>query len=286
MHSNKSQLNSVSKILNRLDDRSTSNSQDDDDDDDEYDSSSNTLQELREKNTLQNLIEAKKKRYVNANALGISSTSTTQPTANTSSRIGEPSSSKEASDIEDIWKNNSTECRPASPNYVLSQFGKKTSKAIIKKLVEHDDQPSGCPSSSASTKVQMKYAVAPFKLPKTNMTRLEVAFQSSERQRLVKAATAEAMAAKCSRNSANDTDEDKTSSDSSRDSDQVKGHMEFVRRSSTNSGDKPMSRLAGGADKNANTSSSSVSDADTLVGDDSLTTLASKRSSTTRVELV
>lgn len=266
MHSNKAQLNSVSKILNRLDDRSTSNSQDDDDDDDEYDSSGHTPQELREKNTLQSLIEAKKKRYVSANSLGLTDSSKLDTS-------GKMSSSKDASDIEDIWKNNSTECRPASPNYVLSQFGKRTSKAIIKKLVEHDDQPSVGASSSASNKVQTKYAVTPFKLPKTNMTRLEVAFQNSARQGLEPAAAG-------SKSSANDTDEDKTSSDSSKDSHPIKDQLAFLRSCCGS----PIPRLAGGADKISNTSTTSVSDADTLVGDEGDFTLASKRSRT-RVEL-
>lgn len=267
MHSNKAQLNSVSKILNRLDDRSTSNSQEDDDDDDEYDSSGHTPQELREKNTLQSLIDAKKKRYVSANSMGLTDSSKLDTTS-------KMSSSKEASDIEDIWKNNSAECRPASPNYVLSQFGKRTSKAIIKKLVEHDDQPSVGASSSVSNKVQTKYAITPFKLPKSNMSRLEVAFQSSARQGLEAAAAG-------GKSSGNDTDEDKTSSDSGRDSHPIKDQLEFLRSCCNN----PIPRLAGGADKISNKSKTSVSDADTLVGDEGEFTLASKRSRT-RVELL
>ncbi|KAH8421133.1 hypothetical protein KR222_004671, partial [Zaprionus bogoriensis] len=258
LHSGKSKLNSVSKILNRLDDRSTSNSQDDDDDDDDYDSSGNTLQELREKNTLHSLIEAKKKRY--GSLLDGPETSKAD-----TSKI----SSKETSDIEDIWKNNSTECRPASPNYVLSQFGKKTSKALINKFIDQDDQPSSGASSSASSKVHNKYAVTPFKLPKTNITRLEVAFQNNTRQSIKKQAPTASMTS----SPVAETDENKNSSDEySRDSsDTVKGQLDFLRAYGGGG------RLTGGADRRPSTSPSSVSDTDTLVGDESVCRLACKR---------
>ncbi|XP_030246172.1 uncharacterized protein LOC108655510 isoform X7 [Drosophila navojoa] len=118
LQSGKTQLNSVSKLFNRLDDRSTSNSQDEDNDD--YHGSVDG-QEIREKPVIQSLSDAKKKRF---------DTTTLQHNADGMVKG------------EDIWKSNSSEYKPASPHYVLSQFGKKVSKAIIKKIIDYDEKPS------------------------------------------------------------------------------------------------------------------------------------------------
>ncbi|XP_068159887.1 uncharacterized protein Nna1 isoform X1 [Drosophila tropicalis] len=123
----------VSKMINNLDNRSTSVSLDEDndfEDDYDYDTSGGTNSgEAREKAIIKDLIEAKKKRYA---AGGSKCTSKCSSKAE--------SSKDPSSEIDDIWKNNSTEYKPASPRYVLSQFGRKVSKAIIEKMCDNDDK--------------------------------------------------------------------------------------------------------------------------------------------------
>ncbi|EDW10988.2 uncharacterized protein Dmoj_GI14008, isoform B [Drosophila mojavensis] len=131
LQSGKTHLNRVSKLFNRLDDHSTSNSQDDDDD---YNVSVDG-KETREKPVIQSIIDAKKKRF-----------ETTTLQHSTDGKI------KGTSKVDDIWKNNSSEYKPASPHYVLSQFGKKVSKAIIKKIIDYDEKPSTGTSSLTSEK--------------------------------------------------------------------------------------------------------------------------------------
>ncbi|ALC49802.1 NnaD, partial [Drosophila busckii] len=264
MPAGKSQLNSISKILNSVENRSTSNSQDDDDDDDD-ETSGETTQEARDKIAIQNLIEAKKKRY-----------EIVTPTPAAGAAAGGSSSSKpeskqtsqDNSEIDDIWKNNSTEYKPASPHYVLSQFGKKVSKAIIEKIVDHSEKPSTAAGSGVS-KVHNKYAVTPFKLPKTNITRLEVAFQNSARQCFDKVAQMR------KKNIAmGEPEEDLFSSGDDCSTDNPEAALttnNLAGQSSAAAG-----RLTGGADKRPCSGSSSVSDTETLVGEESLMRLASK----------
>ncbi|XP_030246167.1 cytosolic carboxypeptidase Nna1 isoform X2 [Drosophila navojoa] len=240
LQSGKTQLNSVSKLFNRLDDRSTSNSQDEDNDD--YHGSVDG-QEIREKPVIQSLSDAKKKRF---------DTTTLQHNADGMVKG------------EDIWKSNSSEYKPASPHYVLSQFGKKVSKAIIKKIIDYDEKPSIGTSSLTPEKVQNKYAVTPFKLPKTNISRLEVAFQGDSQQSFQKVSH--------SRKSSmmSDTDEDINISDD------CSIEMNDIVKDDVISGcDGKVGRLTGGADRCPPTSSSSVSDTETLVGEESMCRLAS-----------
>ncbi|XP_034487899.1 cytosolic carboxypeptidase Nna1 isoform X2 [Drosophila innubila] len=129
-HDENGQINSVSKILSSVDDRSTSNSQDDDD----YDTSGES-NETHESTTIQNLIETKK--------TAVSGISSIKGCRNINS--------KDAIEIDDIWNNTSNEYKPASPYYVLSQFGKKVSKAVIDKLIDYDQQ-STIDSNSTSSK--------------------------------------------------------------------------------------------------------------------------------------
>ncbi|KAM8718785.1 hypothetical protein ACLKA7_001488 [Drosophila subpalustris] len=115
----KGPMNSVSTILNSVDDRSAGNSQDDDDERD-------TSGESDIKKTATNGTSSMKgDRKVN-------------------------SKQQEANELDDIWNSTSTEYKPASPYYALSQFGKKVSKAIIKKLIDHDQQPTNACDSSSS----------------------------------------------------------------------------------------------------------------------------------------
>ncbi|KRG07399.1 cytosolic carboxypeptidase Nna1 isoform X6 [Drosophila mojavensis] len=245
LQSGKTHLNRVSKLFNRLDDHSTSNSQDDDDD---YNVSVDG-KETREKPVIQSIIDAKKKRF-----------ETTTLQHSTDGKI------KGTSKVDDIWKNNSSEYKPASPHYVLSQFGKKVSKAIIKKIIDYDEKPSTGTSSLTSEKVQNKYAVTPFKLPKTNIPRLEVAFQGNSQQSFEKVSHSR----KC--NMIGDRDEDINSSDD------CSIEMNDIVNDDVISGcDGKVSvgRLVGGADKCPRTSSSSVSDSETLVGEESMCRIAS-----------
>ncbi|XP_017141214.1 uncharacterized protein LOC108155072 isoform X10 [Drosophila miranda] len=149
-------LNSVSKMINSLDNRSTSASLDDDNDfEDDYDYDTSGAGggsgEAREKAIIKDLIEEKKRRYMNA------ATPTTEErqqqntavaSAGHNSRTASRSDSKPNSrsadrstngDIDDIWKNNTSEYKPASPRYILSQFGKNVTKAVIDRLVDHGD---------------------------------------------------------------------------------------------------------------------------------------------------
>ncbi|XP_064551672.1 cytosolic carboxypeptidase Nna1 isoform X7 [Drosophila montana] len=236
LHSGKNQLNSVSSLLNRLGDISTSNSQDDDDDC----NTSGDGKESQEKTDFQCLIDSKNKLFGTA-TYGTDSSKLTI---------------KDNTGISDTWKNNSIEYKPASPHYVLSQFGKKVSKGIIEKIIDYDENPLTGTGSSTSSKVQNKYAVTPFKLPKTNISRLEVAFQSSSHQSYNDKTSISRKS-----NKVGDTDED---SDDDCSTDIAKDEPKVS-----------VSRLAGGADKRPSTSSSSVSDTETLVGGESMCRLAS-----------
>ncbi|XP_030379191.1 cytosolic carboxypeptidase Nna1 isoform X2 [Scaptodrosophila lebanonensis] len=258
--------NSVSKMINKVDNRSTSNSQDEDnDDDDDYDSNAtnddsdaiNIQNKSREQAMIKDLIEAKKKRYDSANQDGEHKSKGSNKTA---SKATSKTASKDASEIEDIWKNNSTEYKPASPQYVLSQFGKDVSKAIINKFIDHDGS-----GTSSSVKVQSKFAVTPIKLPKKNIARLEVAFEQSARKRYDEAvAAAAALVGTPSKSSASSGDSDDESSDEDSDSDDDDSDGETDDYSDAVG--EAQKRLTGGADRKRSASSSSVSDTDTLVG--------------------
>eukprot|EP00099_Drosophila_melanogaster_P026699 NP_727728.1 Nna1 carboxypeptidase, isoform B [Drosophila melanogaster] len=146
-------LNSVSKMINNVDNRSTSASLDDNDDyyDDEYDTSGGYCGgsgEAKEKAIIKDLIEAKKKRYQEEAEV----TPVGGGTARNSRAASRSEASKDASDIDDIWKNNTSEYKPASPRYVLSQFGKNVTKAVIDRIVDHEDlvPPSGSQKFSRS----------------------------------------------------------------------------------------------------------------------------------------
>ncbi|XP_070062704.1 cytosolic carboxypeptidase Nna1 isoform X4 [Drosophila virilis] len=238
LHSGKNQLNSVSSLLNGLGDISTSNSQDDDDDDDC--NTSGDSKESQEKTDFQCLIDSKNELFINK----MYGTDSSKFTINDNTGIN------------DTWKNNSTEYKPASPHYVLSQFGKKVSKGLIEKIIDYDDNPLTDTGISTSSKVQNKYAVTPFKLPKTNISRLEVAFQSSSHQ-----SYNDKTSISLKSNKVGDTDED---SDDDCSTEIAKDEPKVS-----------VSRLAGGADKRPSTSSSSVSDTETLVGGESMCRLAS-----------
>ncbi|KAH8385735.1 hypothetical protein KR093_010012, partial [Drosophila rubida] len=127
----KSQLNSISKLLNSVDDRSTSNSQDEEDDD--CDTSGEGKETRFDRtNVRPNLSDTKKTSY---------DTNTVQ----------------ESSDIDDIWTTNRTEYKPASPYYVLSEFGKKVPKTmIIEKIIDNDQQKQ--PLSSACNSTSSKFS--------------------------------------------------------------------------------------------------------------------------------
>ncbi|XP_044573392.1 cytosolic carboxypeptidase Nna1 isoform X7 [Drosophila ananassae] len=123
-------INSVSKMINNVDNRSTSASLDDNDDydDEEYDTSGGGGGggEAREKAMIKDLIEAKKKRYQEESGM----------TARNSRAGSRSEASKDPSDIDNIWKNNTSEYKPASPRYILSQFGKNV---VIDRLADEDD---------------------------------------------------------------------------------------------------------------------------------------------------
>ncbi|XP_033238547.1 cytosolic carboxypeptidase Nna1 isoform X5 [Drosophila pseudoobscura] len=192
-------LNSVSKMINSLDNRSTSASLDDDNDfEDDYDYDTSGAGggsgEAREKAIIKDLIEEKKRRYMNA------ATPTTEErqqqntavaSAGHNSRTASRSDSKPKSrsadkstngDIDDIWKNNTSEYKPASPRYILSQFGKNVTKAVIDRLVDHgDDKHHTSASGTQKVSTSNKYAISPIILPKKNIARLEIAFERSVR---------------------------------------------------------------------------------------------------------
>ncbi|XP_016949170.1 cytosolic carboxypeptidase Nna1 isoform X7 [Drosophila biarmipes] len=276
-------LNSVSKMINNVDNRSTSGSLDDNDDyyDDEYDTSGGQG-EAKEKAIIKDLIEAKKKRYQEQAA--VVTPAGGGGTARNSRAASHSRISKDPSDIDDIWKNNTSEYKPASPRYVLSQFGKNVAKAMIDRIVDYDD-PSLVPPSG-SQKVSNKYAVAPVKLPKTNIARLEVAFERSARQDRSAAVAPKSHSGKGISRDAVDNDRhrlrDSTSSEDT--SSSGVGEEEEVSDSeSENSGSgdglhrilgSNSARLAGGSEKRTRPSSGSVSDTETLVGDESRSRLA------------
>ncbi|KAH8368091.1 hypothetical protein KR084_006864 [Drosophila pseudotakahashii] len=284
-------LNSVSKMINNVDNRSTSASLDDNDDyyDDEYDTSGagcGGSVEAKEKAIVKDLIEAKKKRYQEEAAVATPGGGT----ARNSRAASRSEASKEPSDIDDIWKNNTNEYKPASPRYVLSQFGKNVAKAMIDRIVDQDDpalhQPPG------SQKVSNKFAVAPVKLPKTNIARLEVAFERSarqersaavapksrsERNEISKGVTVDRYRHGDSTTSSEDTsssglgeeeDEEEPSDTDTEDSGSGDGLRRILKSNSA--------RLAGGAEKRPcpGSGSGSVSDTETLVGDESRSRLA------------
>jgi len=277
-------LNSVSKMINNVDNRSTSASLDDNDDyyDDEYDTSGGQG-EAKEKAIIKDLIEAKKKRYQEQAEVV---TPGGGGTARNSRAASRSEASKDPSDIDDIWKNNTSEYKPASPRYVLSQFGKNVAKAMIDRIVDCDD-PSLVPPSG-SQKVSNKFAVAPVKLPKTNITRLEVAFERSARQNRSAAVAPKSSSGKgiskvavVKREMANDHGDSTSSEDTS--SSGVGEEEEESDSESENSGSgdglhrilgSNSARLAGGAEKRPCLSSGSVSDTETLVGDESRSRLA------------
>ncbi|KAH8392975.1 hypothetical protein KR200_007204, partial [Drosophila serrata] len=279
---------SVSKMINSVDNRSTSASLDDNDDcydDDEYDTSGGGG-EAREKAIIKDLIEAKKKRYqeeaATPNGGGV--------TARNSRAASRSDASKEPSgDIDDIWKNNTSEYKPASPHYILSQFGKKVSKAMIDRLVEHDtDQANGtgpATAPSGSQKVSSKFAVTPFKLPKTNLSRLEAVFKQTAPKKpgvvtpknrkpvgkgvvrkpevKGKVVTDGKIEKKMGREK-NGSNDETSSSDEGEESDPDGGATV---------------RLAGGAEKPScpEVAGQSVSDTETLVGEDRPSSMARKR---------
>ncbi|KAH8266363.1 hypothetical protein KR038_007040 [Drosophila bunnanda] len=273
---------SVSKMINSVDNRSTSASLDDNDDcfdDDEYDTSGGGG-EAREKAIIKDLIEAKKKRYQEEAA-----TPNGGGTARNSRAPSRSEASKDPSgDIDDIWKNNTSEYKPASPHYILSQFGKKVSKAVLERLVDHDADPAqangaGPPTGpSGSQKVSSKFAVTPFKLPKNNLARLEAAFGHSAAGTPRKSDVVAPMSrraagkggvgkqqegknAKKENNGSGNSSTDETSSSTEG------GESDSYSDCSEGNGTV---RLAGGADKQScpEASGQSVSDTDTLVGDD------------------
>ncbi|XP_062140412.1 cytosolic carboxypeptidase Nna1 isoform X7 [Drosophila sulfurigaster albostrigata] len=249
MRNAKGQLNSISKILNSVDDRSTSNSQDEEDDDGDTSGEGKETRQVGEQTTLNcpsNLSETKNKCF------------------------GTNTAPQESSDIEDIWTSNSTEYKPASPYYVLSEFGKKVPKTmIIDKIIEndqpqtqqqqHQQQPPSTTCNSTSSKVQNnRYAVTPFRIPKSNISRLEAAFQIPSRL----------------------TTSDKSLSNPTKkcnaaiDGKAEHNHNVLDDILMSDSECSP-GRLAGGADKLPSTSSSSVSETDTLVGDETESVLPS-----------
>ncbi|KAH8238410.1 hypothetical protein KR032_006502 [Drosophila birchii] len=284
---------SVSKMINNVDNRSTSASLDDNDDcydDDEYDTSGGGG-EAREKAIIKDLIEAKKKRYqeeaATPNGGGGTARNSRAPSRSEASK--EPSG-----DIDDIWKNNTSEYKPASPHYILSQFGKKVSKAVIDRLVDHDSDPAlangaGPPPTgpSGSQKVSSKFAITPFKLPKTNLARLEAAFEqtvsagSAKKSALVAAGKQEedgegetvVAEQKIGLKMGNENDGSGTSSTDDTSSSGIEEDQEDEDEDTdTDYSDGIVTvRLAGGAEKQSGPgggSAQSVSDTETLVGDE------------------
>ncbi|XP_034124763.1 cytosolic carboxypeptidase Nna1 isoform X4 [Drosophila guanche] len=265
-------LNSVSKMINSLDNRSTSASLDDDVDyDDEYDYDTSGAGcgfsgEAREKAIIKDLIEEKKRRYMNAAAsaeekqqqqqqptAGASAGHNSQTASRSESKPKSTSTEKSnaISEIDDIWKNNTSEYKPASPRYILSQFGKNVTKAMIDRLVDQGDDKhptTGTAGGNQKVASSSKYAISPIKLPKKNIARLEVAFERSARP--------------VSPNSNIVTNsETKQSSDSDKES-----TTESVDTTSWHS-----CRLSGGADTMplSPAGSETVSETETLVGEES-----------------
>ncbi|XP_043660577.1 cytosolic carboxypeptidase Nna1 isoform X5 [Drosophila teissieri] len=277
-------LSSVSKMINSVDNRSTSASLDDNDDeyDDEYDTSGGYCGgsgEAKEKAIIKDLIEAKKKRYQEEAAV----TPVGGGTARNSRAASRSEASKDPSAIDDIWKNNTSEYKPASPRYVLSQFGKNVAKAMIDRIVDHEDlvPPSG------SQKVSNQFAVGPVKLPKTNMARLEVAFErsacykrsiSSLRRELVPGG--QTVGSHRRRGSSSEEDSSSSGLGDEEEEDDNDSDSDAENAGSGGGGLRRIlgsysARLAGGAEKRPCPGSGSVSDTETLVGDESRSRLAS-----------
>ncbi|KPU75453.1 uncharacterized protein Dana_GF22597, isoform C [Drosophila ananassae] len=304
-------INSVSKMINNVDNRSTSASLDDNDDydDEEYDTSGGGGGggEAREKAMIKDLIEAKKKRYQEESGM----------TARNSRAGSRSEASKDPSDIDNIWKNNTSEYKPASPRYILSQFGKNV---VIDRLADEDD-PSltnggdggGGGGGSGTQKVSSKFAVTPVKLPKTNIARLEVAFERSNRDPVSTSSSGgQTHSRKRKRGGAlsmgNENDgpgtsstEDTSSSSLGEDEEEDEDDDDDEELDETDTEDsgsgetvcqaEPVTdcsqsadgsglgvgyspRLAGGAEKRTGPGSGSVSDTETLVGDESRSRLA------------
>ncbi|XP_017055426.1 cytosolic carboxypeptidase Nna1 isoform X11 [Drosophila ficusphila] len=293
-------LNSVSKMINTVDNRSTSASLDDNDDeydDDEYDTSGGYgcggSGEAKEKAIIKDLIEAKKKRYQEEAAAGTPTAGGTGRNSRAASHRSE--ASRNPSEIDDIWKNNTSEYKPASPRYVLSQFGKNVAKAMIDRIVDQDDG-SGAPAPG-SQKVSNQFAVAPVRLPKTNKARLEVAFERSAAEVASKRKVVvggRQIAGKNESSSSEDTsssglgeeEEEEDEDDEEVDGDNQEREEEPEEDSGSETEDWPSgdavcrllgsnsARLAGGAEKRPCPNSGSVSDTETLVGDESKSRLA------------
>ncbi|XP_016969324.1 cytosolic carboxypeptidase Nna1 isoform X3 [Drosophila rhopaloa] len=282
-------LNSVSKMINNVDNRSTSASLDDNDDyyDDEYDTSGGGgggSGEAKEKAIIKDLIEAKKKRYQEEAATGTPGGGT----ARNSRAPSRSEASKDPSDIDDIWKNNTSEYKPASPRYVLSQFGKNVAKAVIDRIVDYDDpaMANGAIPPSGSQKVSNKFAITPIKLPKTNIARLEVAFERSARQDRTTAVAPKSHSERVIKSVAvvhgqrtgDSTSSEDTSSSGLGEEEEYEfdsdtedsGSGDALRRTARSNS----ARLAGGAEKRPCPGSGSVSDTETLVGDESRSRLA------------
>ncbi|XP_070132656.1 cytosolic carboxypeptidase Nna1 isoform X2 [Drosophila bipectinata] len=294
-------INSVSKMIHNVDNRSTSASLDDnddyDDDYEEYETSGDGGEgEAREKAMIKDLIEAKKKRYQEESAV----------TARNSRAGSHSEASKDPSDIDNIWKNNTSEYKPASPRYILSQFGKNV---VIDQILDPDDPTqtnAGGGGGSGSQKVSSQYAVTPIKLPKTNIARLEVAFERSTRDTVSPSSSSggqtqsrkrkrggaikmgnendgpgDSSTEETSSSSLGEDEEDDDDEDDDDDDDVELGETdtedsgsgetvcqaEPITDSSQSVGGVVFSpRLAGGAEKR--TCSGSVSDTETLVGDE------------------
>ncbi|KAH8308543.1 hypothetical protein KR044_001741, partial [Drosophila immigrans] len=245
LRTGKGQLNSISKILNSVDDRSTSNSQDEEDDDCDT-SGEGKETRLEGGSVCPNIGETKTQCYGTSTA-------------------------EESNDIDDIWTSNSTEYKPASPYYVLSEFGKKVPKALINGKANDNDQqqqqqqqqqPPPTVANSTSSKVQNnRYAVTPIKIPKTNISRLEAAFQLPFRSATEKSSSNQAKRTHVGLGGEA----------------VYNGKVVDDPLSDSDCGANSSARLAGGADRRPSTSSSSVSETDTLVGDESESILACKR---------
>ncbi|KAH8273289.1 hypothetical protein KR018_005272, partial [Drosophila ironensis] len=310
--------NSVSKMINTVDNRSTSASLDDNDDyydDEEYDTSGGGCEAVREKAMIKDLIEAKKKRYQEETGGEGGAGAAGGGIAKNSRPSGRSEASKNPSDIDDIWKNNTSEYKPASPRYILSQFGKNVAKSVIDRIVDHDDQ-SGTAAASGSQKVSNQFAVTPIKLPKMNIARLEVALERSARQQDQPGASSSrrrktgggdgglAMGNEVD-GAATSSTEDTSSSSLGEDEDTESDSVEESGSGETVCHSEPLSvsggsdsnsgsvsgqgsgelmgvyspRLAGGAERNScpGSGSGSVSDTETLVGDEGSGRLACKQ---------
>lgn len=298
---------SVSKMINSVDNRSTSASLDDNDDyydDDEYDTSGGG--EAREKAIIKDLIEAKKKRYQEEagtpRAVGGGGGGETARNSRAASRS--EASKDPSGDIDDIWKNNTSEYKPASPHYVLSQFGKKVAKAVLDRFVDPDDPDqaangAGGPTTTTATgsqKVSSKFAVSPPKLPKPNMARLEATLERGGRASPRRSAvvspkkrfaggegevvrTRQVELKMGNENDGSSSTDDTSSSGLDDEEQEDEEEDEESDPDSDYSGGVVTVRLAGGAEKRPNPGDStvSVSDTETLVGDEGGSHVTCKR---------